>query len=164
MNDHARALTRVVVKRVCPHALLPPRDFLPGRSRAQSPSHNPIRRFLVLWCRHGESRRNYFALARPALDRAWDLNPIAYKHLVLVGGKVGILFVLLGAALTAGGLGWFRRRPWGWRLAVIIIAAQVLGDVFNCVTGDSVCGGAGIIIEGTLLLFLLQPRTRAAFT
>jgi hypothetical protein len=99
-----------------------------------------------------------------ALDRAWDLNPIAYKHLVLLDGKVGILFVLLGAALTAGGLGWFRRRPWGWRLAVIIIAAQVLGDVFNCVTGDSVCGRAGIIIAGALLLFLLQPRTRAAFT
>jgi hypothetical protein len=45
-----------------------------------------------------------------ALDRAWDLNPIAYKRLMPLGGKVGILFVLLGAALTAAGLGWFRRR------------------------------------------------------
>jgi hypothetical protein len=98
-----------------------------------------------------------------ALDRAWDLNPIAYKQLVPLGGKVGILFVLLGAALTVAGLGWFRRRLWGWRLAVIIIAAQVLGDVFNCVTGDLVRGGAGVIIAGALLLFLLQPRTRAAF-
>jgi hypothetical protein len=49
-----------------------------------------------------------------APDRAWDLNPTAYKQIVPLGGMVGILFRLLGAALTTAGIGWFRRRLWGW--------------------------------------------------
>jgi hypothetical protein len=97
------------------------------------------------------------------LDRLWVLNPIAYKRLAPLGGKVGILFVLLSAALTAAGIGWFRRRLWGWRLAVAIIAIQVLGDVVNCVRGDLLRGGTGVIIAGALLLFLLQPTIRNTF-
>jgi len=77
---------------------------------------------------------------------------------------VGVLFLLLGAALATAGLGWFRRRLWGWRLAVVIIGIQVLGDFVNCVRGDWLRGGTGVIIAGALLLFLLQPRIRAMFT
>lgn len=98
-----------------------------------------------------------------ALDRLWDLNPTAYKQLAPLGGTVGILFLLLGAALTTAGIGWFRHRLWGWRLAVVIIAIQVLGDVVNCVRGDLLRGGTGVVIAGALLLFLLRPRVRAAF-
>lgn len=98
-----------------------------------------------------------------ALDRVWVLNPTAYQKLAPVGGTVGIFFLLLGAVLAAAGIGWFRRRLWGWKLAVAIIAAQVLGDIVNCVRGDWLRGGAGIIIAGALLLFLLQPRIRAVF-
>ncbi len=99
-----------------------------------------------------------------ALDRLWALNPTAYKQLAPLGGTVGILFVLLSSALTAAGIGWFRRRLWGWRLAVAIIATQVLGDVVNCLRGDLLRGGIGVIIAGALLLFLLRPTIRATFT
>jgi hypothetical protein len=97
------------------------------------------------------------------LDRVWTLNPMAYKQLAPLGGTIGILFLLLSAALTTAGIGWFRRRLWGWRLAVVIIATQVLGDVVNCVRGDWLSGGTGLIIAGALLSFLLQPRIRAWF-
>jgi len=98
-----------------------------------------------------------------ALDRVWVLNPTAYKQLAPLGGMVGIVFLLLGAALTTAGFVWFRRRIWGWRLAVAIISTQVLGDVVNCARGDWLRGGIGVIIAGALLLFLLQPRIRATF-
>jgi len=98
-----------------------------------------------------------------ALDRVWALNPMAYKQLAPMGVLVGILFLLLGAALITAGIGWFRRRLWGWKLAVAIIAIQALGDVVNCVRGDWLHGGTGIIIAGALLLFLLQPRIKATF-
>ena len=62
-----------------------------------------------------------------ALDRLWALNPIAYKQLAPLDSTVGILFQLLCAALTTAGVGWFRRRLWGWRLAVVIIATPALG-------------------------------------
>ena len=98
-----------------------------------------------------------------ALDRLWVLNPIAYEQLAPLGSVVGVFFLLLGAALTTAGIGWFRRRVWGWRLAVVIIATQVLGDVVNCVRGDLLRGGTGVIIAGALLLFLLQPKIKATF-
>ena len=98
-----------------------------------------------------------------ALDRLWALNPTAYKQLVPQGGMVGVLFLLLGAALATAGIGWFRRRLWGWRLAVVIMAIQIMGDVINCVRGDLLRGGTGVIIASALLLFLLRPRIRASF-
>jgi hypothetical protein len=97
------------------------------------------------------------------LDRVWELNPPVYKQLAPLGGAVGILFLLLGAALVAAGIGWFGRRLWGWKLTVGIIVLQVLGDVVNCVRGDLVRGGIGVVIAGALLLFLLRPKVRAIF-
>ncbi len=88
---------------------------------------------------------------------------MAYKHLAPLGGMFGIFFLLLGAALSTAGIGWFRRRRWGWRLAVVIIATQVLGDVVNCVRGDFLRGGTGVTVAGALLLFLLRPKVRATF-
>src|ERR1017187_1603983 len=99
-----------------------------------------------------------------ALDRVWALNPTAYKQLAPLGGMVGIFFLVLAAALITAGIGWFRRRLWGWRLAVVVIATQVLGDVVNCVRGHRLRGGTGVIIAGALLLFLLQPRIGASFS
>ena len=98
------------------------------------------------------------------LDRLWSLNPTAYNQLAPLGGIVGIFFLALAATLITAGIGWFRRRLWGWRLAVaIIIATQVLGDVVNCVRGDILHGGIGVMIAGGLLLFLLRSKIRAAF-
>jgi len=49
-----------------------------------------------------------------ALDRLWALNPAAYRQLTPLGGIVGIFFLALAIALTTAGIGWFRRRLWGW--------------------------------------------------
>ena len=62
-----------------------------------------------------------------ALDRVWSLNPRAYRELVPFGKAVGIPLLLLAAILAVAGLGWFKRRRWGWMLAVALIATQVLG-------------------------------------
>ena len=97
------------------------------------------------------------------LDRLWVLNRMAYKRLVPMGRAVGILFLLLSGALTTAGIGWFRRRPWGWNLTVVIIATQVAGDLVNCVNGDLLRGGTGVIIAGALLLFLWRPKMRDSF-
>ncbi len=101
-----------------------------------------------------------------ALDRLWSLNPAAYKQLAPLGARVGIPFLLLGAALAAAGIGWFKRRLWGWRLAVAIIATQVLGDIVNCARGDLVRGATGVIIAGRCCCIFcvqkLEPRLSRA--
>ncbi len=98
-----------------------------------------------------------------SLDRIWSLNPTAYTQLAPLGRRVGILFLLLALALAAAGTGWFRRRLWGWRLAVAIIAIQTVGDVINCIRGDWLRGGIGTVIAGALLLFLLRAKIKKAF-
>ena len=98
------------------------------------------------------------------LDHAWTLNPTAYQQLSPLGSKIGILFLLLSSDLLVSGIGWFRRRLWGWRLAVAIIATQILGDIINLVRGDWLRGGIGVVIAGALLLYLLTPRLRVEFS
>jgi hypothetical protein len=97
------------------------------------------------------------------LDRMWVLNSAAYKQLVPFGGITGVLFVLLGAGLAVSATGWFKRRLWGWRLAVVIIATQVLGDLINVLRGDLLRGAIGFTIASGLLLYLLRSDVRAAF-
>jgi hypothetical protein len=98
-----------------------------------------------------------------ALERMWVLNAAAYRQMAPYGKVIGVPFVGLSAALAVAGAGWFRRRVWGWRLAVGIIATQVVGDLVNVFTGEWVKGGTGVIVAGGLLFYLMRPRVRAAF-
>jgi hypothetical protein len=132
--------------------------------RPKTPGFTPVAIFLFFGAMMASLAATTLLWRGTALDVFWDLNPAAYKKLAPLGSTVGILFLLLGAALTMAGIGWFRRRLWGWRLAVLIIAIQVLGDVVNCIRGDLLRGGSGVIIAGALLLFLLHPKVRATFT
>ena len=97
------------------------------------------------------------------LDQVWVLNRPAYRQLASLGEKVGVPFLVLSAALAVAGVGWFTRRAWGWRLAVFLIATQVLGDLINIFMGHFVRGAAGVTIASALLLYLLRPGVRAAF-
>jgi hypothetical protein len=97
------------------------------------------------------------------LDRAWRLNPVAYAQLAPVGSPVGIVFLLLAAVLAVAAIGWLRRRRWGWGLAVVIIAIQVLGDLLNLLRGDVLRGVVGVAVAGALLFYMTRRRVRAAF-
>jgi hypothetical protein len=98
------------------------------------------------------------------LDRLWILNPRAYHQLSPLGITVGIAFLSLGVILAVAGVGWSRRRLWGWALAAVIISTQVLGSLVNAARGDFLKGSVGFLFSGALLYFLLRPKVRAAFT
>ncbi len=97
------------------------------------------------------------------LDPIWRLNPEAGEQLHQLGRGIGIAFLGLGSAMVAAAIGWIKRRFWGWALAVIIIASQVLGDLVNALRGEFWKGAVGVAIAGALLLYLLRPTVRAAF-
>ena len=77
------------------------------------------------------------ALPGTPLARIWILNPRVYKQLAPLDKEVGVLFLLLAAALA----GWFKRRVWGWRLAIAIIATQIAPDLVNTFSGHMIEGG-----------------------
>jgi membrane protein implicated in regulation of membrane protease activity len=93
----------------------------------------------------------------------WALNPMAHKQLATFAKPAGILFLLLAAMLALAGTGWFKQRLWGWRLAVAVIATQVLGDLVNFFRGDYWRGGVGFSIASALLCYLLRPAVRTVF-
>jgi hypothetical protein len=92
------------------------------------------------------------------LDRVWAINAPAYARLAPFGKTVGIPFLLLGATLAVAGASWFKRRRWGWRLVIAIIATEVLGNIVNAFMGDVVRGGVGFVIAGGLPVYLLRPE------
>jgi len=99
-----------------------------------------------------------------AMDRIWILNSRAYQQLAPLGKEVGILFLLLAVTLAVAAAGWFLRRIWGWRLAVAIIATQILGDMVNVFSGHAIEGGIGVIIASALLVYLLRKEVKTAFS
>jgi hypothetical protein len=69
----------------------------------------------------------------------------------------------LSVLLAAAGIGWLQRRLWGWWLAVIVMATQVLGNLVNIFRGRIAEGGIGVAIAGALLLYLMRAKVRAVF-
>ena len=100
---------------------------------------------------------------RTPLDGVWKLNPRAYEELAPFGKIAGFGFALLAAALALAAVGWFRRRLWGWRLAVALIAAQVLGNLVNLFRGRVPEGAVGVTIAAALLVYLLSRPIRVLF-
>ncbi|HTT22179.1 MAG TPA: hypothetical protein VMG82_24845 [Candidatus Sulfotelmatobacter sp.] len=97
------------------------------------------------------------------LDRIWSLNPRAYRQLATLGGKAGILMLVVAGTLSVAGIGWFYRRHWAWLLSVAIIATQIAGDLVNIYVGHVIEGAIGVGVAGALLFYLLRPPVRAAF-
>lgn len=90
-----------------------------------------------------------------ALDRLWTLNPDAHRQLLQFRKLAGLGFVILAAVAAVAGIGWFRRRLWGWQIVVFGIAAQIVGDCANLLRGDLLRGGSGLLIGTALLVYLL---------
>jgi hypothetical protein len=137
------------------------RDFAPTR---QTTGFSAIGLFLFFGAAMAFLAATTLLWRGTSLDRIWILNPKAYTQLAPLGRIVGIAFLLLGLVLGTAGVGWFRGRLWGWRLAVAIIAIQVLSDLVNCLRGDWLRGIAGVIIAGAFLFYLLRSNVRAPFS
>jgi hypothetical protein len=97
------------------------------------------------------------------LDRLWVLNPTAQRQLTAVGSQAGLLFVVLSFIMAVAAIGWFKGRWWAWRLAVIILAIHLTGDLGNILLGRLLEGALGVMVAGALLIYLLRPTTRAQF-
>src|SRR5207253_3853397 len=99
--------------------------------RNHTPEYRLWASSFFFWSNHGLTRRSHVDLAGAILDRRWALNAPAYRQLAPFGKTVGIPLLLLGGTMAVAGTAWFKRRLWGWRLVVAIIATQVLGDLVN---------------------------------
>jgi uncharacterized membrane protein (DUF2068 family) len=72
-----------------------------------------------------------------------------------------MIAVCIACFFTAVGL--WRRRQWGYWLAVMMLVVNLGGDVVNVVTGTEPRAAIGIPIVGTILAYLLRKQTRDYF-
>jgi hypothetical protein len=99
-----------------------------------------------------------------ALDRIWDLNPVAHAAFATQVRYAATILLLAGGLAAAAGAGLLRGRLWAWLLSIALFGVNAMGDVVGVLlTRDWARGLAGILIDGLLLFLLLRARVRAFY-
>lgn len=139
------------------------RDIRIAPSKERRPGFVLIGAFLLFGATAALLAGTSLAWQGTPLDKIWVLNMKAQRQLAPIGKQAGIGFLILGTFMALAGVGWFRRRPWAWKLAIGIFAVQLLGDLVNFLKGEFVGGLIGCVIAGTLLAYLLRSEIHACF-
>ena len=107
---------------------------------------------------------SFLGLLLPAgiLEPMWRLNPRAHAGLSQLRGWGLALMLVVSIACASTAVGLWNRARWGLWLAVVLLGANLVGDVVTALRGD-LRPLIGIPIAGALILYLLSARTRAQF-
>src|SRR2546423_7748082 len=97
------------------------------------------------------------------LEPIWQLNPYSHRALTELGAWGILLMAAIAIACALAAIGLWIQAQWGRRLAVGILAINVLGDVMNAVTRGDLRTLIGIPVGGAMIFYLLRARTRAQF-
>jgi hypothetical protein len=98
------------------------------------------------------------------LDAIWSLYPARRTLLMPYRTWLGPDFLALAAAMASASIGCFRKRTWGWWLALTIFTVNGLGDAVQIVLGHYAEGGIGVLVTAMILFYLTRRRTRLAFS
>ena len=93
----------------------------------------------------------------------WRANPQAHEALTALGVWGALLMLLVAIACALAAFGLWRRAQWGHRLAVSILAINVVADLMNAVTRGDLRTLVGVPLGGAMIFYLVRPRTRAQF-
>jgi hypothetical protein len=98
------------------------------------------------------------------LEVIWKLYPARRAVLMPYRVWLGPGFLILAIVMASASIGWFRRRIWGWWLAVVIFLINGLSDAGQILIGHFLEGGVGVAVAGVILFYLSRPHVRGAFT
>jgi hypothetical protein len=113
--------------------------------------------FVLGACASGTSA---LALLFPAsaLTQIWRINPEAQRSLVSMGPAAVALMLAVCAACSSAAIGLYRRFWWAHRLAIGILAVNLIGDTANAVLRHDLRTLIGLPIGAALIVYLLRPR------
>jgi hypothetical protein len=105
------------------------------------------------------------SLASPGsvLEPMWRLNPQGHQGLVRLDVWGVVLMVATSVGCGVSALGLWRRRRWGYAVAVSLLVVQLAGDILNVVLGTEPRAIVGVPIVAGLLLYLSRASIRATF-
>ncbi len=71
--------------------------------------------------------------------------------------------IIVGLACASAAIGLARRARWGRRLAIGVLAINLLGDTLNAIVRHDLRTLIGLPIGGALILYLTSKRVREFF-
>jgi len=95
-----------------------------------------------------------------ALDSLWRLNPEAHAAFQRIGGLLILLMVIVGVACALAAIGLARNAKWGRWLGILILAANLVGDLTNAFVRHDLRTLIGVPIAAAMIFYLakLEPK------
>src|SRR6266700_8228379 len=95
-----------------------------------------------------------------ALDSLWRLNPDAHAAFQWIGRLSILLMAIVGVACALAAIGLARNAKWGRSLGILILAANLVGDLTNAFVRHDLRTFVGVPIAGAMIFYLakLEPQ------
>ena len=97
------------------------------------------------------------------LKPIWRLNPRAQVGFEGIGWWAIVLLLAVCVSCLVAALGMWRGARWGQRVAVALIAINLIGDVINTLLGTEPRAIIGVPIASAILWYLVSKRVRYFF-
>ncbi len=97
------------------------------------------------------------------LEPMWRLNPRAHQAFGSIGPAAIVLLACVSLACGATASGLWCGKLWGYRLSLVLLAVNLLGDIYNTVSGTEPRAVIGIPIVILILILITTAKTRAFF-
>jgi uncharacterized membrane protein (DUF2068 family) len=97
------------------------------------------------------------------LQSMWRINPRALQAFHSMGPAAVALLTVVSVACGSTALGLWFGKLWGYYIAIMLLAVNLVGDIYNVVSGTEVRAAIGIPIVILVLVFITRPPTRAFF-
>jgi len=98
-----------------------------------------------------------------AIDQVWRLNPGAKSAFLTIGPWAVLLMIVVAIACGLSAVGLWTRAIWGRQAAVLLLSANLIGDVVNAGARGDWRTLIGVPIGGAMIAYLLTERTRGQF-
>lgn len=100
------------------------------------------------------------ALAFPGgfLEPVWRMKPEARVEFERIGSASIALMAVVGAACGLAAVGLAKNAEWGRRLAIGVLAVNLVGDSLNALLRHDVKTLIGLPIGGLMILYLRKKR------
>jgi len=93
-----------------------------------------------------------------ALDSLWRLNPDARRALQSIGDWSIAIMLLVGSTCLFAAIGLWRGALWGTRLAIVILAMNLIGDLINSLFRRDYRALIGLPIGAGMILYLVRSE------
>ena len=92
------------------------------------------------------------------LDILWRLNPDAHNAFQSIGNWSIAIMVVVGSTCLFAAIGLWRGAIWGTWVAVIILTANMVGDLFNGLFRHDYRALIGLPIAAAMIFYLVRPN------